>query len=109
MSLKNESIRAMSAALLELNRCHYVPGFPAKPVPHQALLRARESRRVDRRSHLLEQFLPSVRLRDKTLQSLGQHVTEFALLGETAAQNDNHFRVQRPQFVEDRIAVHNGK
>src|SRR5688572_25987275 len=61
---------------------------------------------VDRRSHLLEQFLAGVRLRDEPFEPLGEHVPELALLGEATAQHDRHVRVQAAELVEDRIAIH---
>src|SRR5687767_12492698 len=67
------------------------------------------SRCVQRRPHLLEQFLASVRFRDKPLEALGKHIPELALLGEATAQNHHDVLVQAAELIEDRIAIHHGK
>src|SRR6202022_1907148 len=65
--------------------------------------------RVESRADLAEQFFPRVGLRDKSAQTLCEHRTDFALLGETAAQNHVDVRVEPAQLVEDGVAIHDRK
>src|SRR5688572_8320622 len=98
----------MSAPWLKLNRCHrgliHRPRLPGRRRSlRPALLPS--ARCVQRRPHLLEQFLASVRFRDESLEALSKHVPELALFGEAAAQYHRDVLIQAAELIEDRIAI----
>ncbi len=47
-----------------------------------------------------------IRLRDEAAKTLGEHRTDFALLGKPAAEYDIDVRIQRAQLIEHCIAIH---
>src|SRR5438477_1735422 len=65
--------------------------------------------RVQGRADLLEQFFARVGVGNETAQTLREHVAQFALLGEAAAENDGDLRIQGAQFIEDGVAIHDGE
>src|SRR5213082_1080162 len=79
------------------------------PARDRQLLARRIAGRVQGRTDLLEQFIARVGLGDETAQTLREHVAQFALLGEAAAQDDGNLRIQGAQFIEDGVAIHHGK
>src|SRR6516225_8946091 len=61
--------------------------------------------RVQDRSHLRQQTIARVWLRNEATQALRQHGADLTLLGKPTAQDDIYTRVDGAQFFENRIAI----
>ncbi len=72
-------------------------------------LAGRFPRRVEDGSDLLEQFFAGVWLGNESAQTLREHVARVCFARQTTAQNHCDIWIQRAEFVENGVAVHDWK
>src|SRR5437879_3754846 len=81
---------------------------PVAPIPdvNWERLPDRSPWRVEGRADLPEQLLAGVGLRNKPAKPLRQHGADLVLLGKSAAQHDINAWVNRLQFLEYSVPIH---